>query len=177
MDLLGIADGAVIADLGAGGGWFTSHLSRRVGPNGVVYAQDIQAEMIEAINRRVQNSGLNNVRTVLGTPTDPRIPPGVDVAVIVGAYREMDEPSHPDQILTLFENIRRALKPGGRLGVIDFLPGDGGPGPAAAERINPEAVIKVAQAAGFQLHSRQIIPPFQMMLVFGASPSAPKRLY
>ena len=55
MDALGIADGAVVADLGAGGGWFTVRLARRVGPNGVVYAQDIQPQMIEAINRRVQH--------------------------------------------------------------------------------------------------------------------------
>jgi predicted methyltransferase len=133
--------------------------------------------MIEAISRRVQNAGFGNVRTVMGTSTDTRLPPGIDVAVIVDAYREMDEPARPEQILTLFENVRRALKPQGRLGVVDFLPGDGGPGPAAADRINPEAVIKVAQAAGFQLQSRQLIPPFQMMLVFNASPAGPKRLY
>ena len=81
MDLLGIADGAVVADLGAGGGWFTTRLARRVGPNGLVLAQDIQEQMIEAINRRVQQDGLTNVRTVLGTPTDPKLPSGIDVVL------------------------------------------------------------------------------------------------
>src|SRR6185503_13005364 len=66
MDILGIADGAVVADLGAGGGWFTIRLARRVGPNGLVYAQDIQPQMIEAINRRVQHEGVSNVRAILG---------------------------------------------------------------------------------------------------------------
>ena len=61
MDALGIADGSVVADLGAGGGWFTVRLARRVGPNGVVYAEDIQQQMIESIERRVQREGLRNV--------------------------------------------------------------------------------------------------------------------
>ena len=64
-----IAEGVVVADLGAGGGWFTVQLARRVGPNGLVYAEDIQPQMIEAISRRVQRENLTNVRTVLGTPT------------------------------------------------------------------------------------------------------------
>ena len=58
MDALGIADGARVADLGAGGGWFTIRLARRVGPNGIVYAEDIQREMIESIRRRVDREGL-----------------------------------------------------------------------------------------------------------------------
>ncbi len=66
MDALGIGDGSVVADLGAGGGWFTVRLAKRVGPNGVVYAEDIQPQMIEAIQRRVQREGLRNVSTVLG---------------------------------------------------------------------------------------------------------------
>src|SRR5689334_20215336 len=96
MDALGIADGSFVADLGAGGGWFTIRLARRVGPNGLVIAEDIQPQMIEAINRRVQQEGLTNVRTVLGTPTDPRLPGGLDAVLIVDAYREMDEPGKPE---------------------------------------------------------------------------------
>ena len=68
MDALGIADGSRVADLGAGGGWFTTRLARRVGPNGIVYAEDIQREMIESIRRRVDREGLRNVRTILGEP-------------------------------------------------------------------------------------------------------------
>ena len=68
MDALGIADGAAVADLGAGAGWFTIRLARRVGPNGVVWAEDIQPEMIEAITRRVEREGLRNVKPILGAP-------------------------------------------------------------------------------------------------------------
>jgi len=92
MDALQIGEGSVVADLGAGGGWFTVRLARRVGPNGKVYAEDIQPEMIGAIDRRVQREGLGKiVVTTLGTPVDPRIPEAtVDAVLIVDAYHEME---------------------------------------------------------------------------------------
>ena len=74
MDSLSIADGSRVADLGAGGGWFTVRLARRVGPNGVVYAQDVQPEMLDAIDYRVNREGLTNVETVLGTTESPLLP-------------------------------------------------------------------------------------------------------
>ena len=176
MDALGIADGAVVADLGAGGGWMEIRLARRVGPNGVVYAEDIQPQMIEAINRRMQHEGLSNVRTVMGTATDPRLPPGLDAVLIVNAYHEMDDPARPDVIQTFLKNVARSLKPQGRLGVVDFLPGGGGPGPAAEDRVNPDTVIRAAESAGFKLQSRETVPPFQFVLVFTkAPPASPSR--
>ena len=175
MDALGIADGAVVADLGAGGGWFTIRLARRVGPNGLVYAQDIQPQMIEAINRRVQQEALSNVRTVLGTPTDPRLPGGLDAVLIVDAYREMDEPSRPQVIQDLLLSIDRALKPQGRIGIVDFLPGGGGPGPAADDRVKPETIIAAVESAGLQLQARESVPPFQYLLVFGKSSTTARR--
>ena len=74
MDKLLIAERSVVADLGAGGGWFTIRLASRVGPNGIVYAEDVQPQMIEAITRRTARAQLTNVRTVLGTSSDPRLP-------------------------------------------------------------------------------------------------------
>ncbi|HEY8535567.1 MAG TPA: methyltransferase domain-containing protein, partial [Vicinamibacterales bacterium] len=72
MDALRIGEGSVVADLGAGGGWFTVRLARRVGPNGLVFAQDVQPEMLESIRRRIEREGLRNVRYVRGEPTDPK---------------------------------------------------------------------------------------------------------
>ncbi len=95
MDALRIADGSVVADLGAGGGWFTIRLARRVGPNGVVYAEDIQPPMIEAIGRRVARENLPYVKPLLGTATDPRLPPKLDAVLIAVAYHEMDESDAP----------------------------------------------------------------------------------
>lgn len=169
MDSVGIADGAVVADLGAGGGWFTIRLARRVGPNGVVYAQDIQPQMIEAINRRMQHEGVNNVRTVMGTSTDPRLPAGIDAVLIVDAYHEMEDP------VTLLKNVERSLKPQGRVGVVDFLPGGGGPGPSAEDRVKPDAVIEAAETAGLTLQKREGVPPFQFLLVFGKAAPSPRK--
>jgi SAM-dependent methyltransferase len=176
MDALRISDGATVADLGAGGGWFTVLLARRVGPKGVVYAEDVQPQMIEAIRRRAQRENLSNVRTVLGTANDPMLPRSIDAAIIVDAYREMTcavGPSCQDPV-PLLKNVERSLKPQGRLGIVDFNLGEGGPGPAADERVDPEAVIRAAAAAGLRLDLRENLPPFQFqyLLVFGKASSA-----
>src|SRR5689334_16102197 len=154
MDSLGIYDGARVADLGAGGGWFTIRLSRRVGPNGRVYAEDIQPQMIEAILRRVQRENLDNVVTVLGRPDDPRLPPGIDAVLMVETYHEIEDP------VTLLKHVAQSLKPLGRIGVVDFTAGSGGPGPAADERIDPQSVVQAASAAGLRLAKREAVPPF-----------------
>jgi predicted methyltransferase len=167
MDALGIADGSVVADLGAGGAWFTLHIARRVGPNGVVYAEDIQPAMLQVIGQRMQVENLLNVRPVLGTPSDPRLPKGLDAALIVDSYHEMDDTANPAQVVTLLRNIARSLKPQGRLGIVDFKPGGGGPGPAPDQRVDPQSVIEAAKAAGLELISREEIPPFLFLLVFG----------
>jgi ubiquinone/menaquinone biosynthesis C-methylase UbiE len=161
MDALSIAEGSVVADLGAGGGWFTVRLARRVGPNGLVYGEDVQPEMIEAMGRRVQGEGLQNVRTVLGTETDPKLPTKVDAVLIVDVYNEIDDP------VTVLKNVAGYLKPQGRLGIVDFNQGGGGPGPDPDKRVDPQTVIDDAAQAGLQLISREAVPPFEFMLVFG----------
>lgn len=171
MDRLKIADGDRVADLGAGGGWFTIRLAGRVGSSGVVYAQDIQPQMIEAIERRVQRENLGNVKTVRGTATDPRLPPGLDAVLIVDAYREMDDPARPEVIVTLLRNVAASLNLQGCLGVVDFMPGSGGPGPAPDGRVAPEEVITLADATGLKLLARETVPPFIYLLVFGKDTS------
>ena len=175
MDVLGVADGAIVADLGAGGGWFTSRLARRVGPNGLVFAQDIQPQMIEAIERRVQRENLRNVHTILGTAHDPHLPPDLDAVLIVDAYHEMHDPARPEATQTLLENIAKALKPQGRLGIVGFTPGSGGPGPPADDRVDPEAVIAAATSGGLRLVARERVPPFQFLLVFSRARGQPLR--
>jgi SAM-dependent methyltransferase len=172
MDALGIAEGSIVAELGAAGGWFTLRVARRVGPNGLVYAEDIQPLMLEAISRRMQSENLTNVKPVLGTQSDPRLPPGLDAALISDAYHEMDEPGDPMVIVRLLRNIARSLKPQGRLGIVDWTPGAGGPGPPPDQRVDPADVIKDAEAAGLQLISREEFPPFVYLLVFGRAANA-----
>lgn len=170
MDALRIAEGSVVADLGAGGGWFSERLARRVGPRGRVYAEDVQSPMLDAIKGRVDRANLTNVTTVLGSAEDPRLPPtSLDAALIVGSFHEMqfDESGKRRDPVVLLENIARALKPQGRLGVVDFLPGGGGPGPDPDQRVDPDSVIRAARAAGLQFISRDEVPPFEFLLVFG----------
>lgn len=169
MDLLQIAEGDIVADLGAGGGWFTVRLARRVGPDGRVYAEDIQPLMIEAIERRVQREGLTNVRAVLGTADNPRLPEPVDIVLIVDAYHEIEDP------VALLRNVREGLKPQGRIGVVEFNAGAGGPGPDAAERVDPGLIVAAADAAGLRLRRRELIPPFQFLLVFESHDDGPAR--
>jgi SAM-dependent methyltransferase len=168
MDALKIGEGDVVADLGAGGGWFTVQLARRVWPNGVVYAEDVQPPMVEVLTQRIQREGLRNVRPVLGTETDPKLPIGLDAVLMVDAFQEMQ--STPGGIVTLLKNVARSLKPQGLVGIVDFLPGEGGPGPSAEERSDPDAVIRVVQQAGLVLKAREAVPPFQYLLVFGKGP-------
>jgi ubiquinone/menaquinone biosynthesis C-methylase UbiE len=165
MDALNIADGSIVADLGAGGGWFTSRLAQRVGPKGLVYAEDIQPLMIEAIKRRVQRENLTNVHTILGTTKDSRLPHGLDAVVIVGAYNEMEDP------VALLKNAGASLKPQGRIGVVEYTAGAGGPGPDPDQRVSPETVITGAAAAQLQFISQDPIPPFMYMIILGKAPA------
>ena len=109
MDALRVGEGSVVADVGAGGGWFTVRLARRVGPNGVVYAQDVQAEMLEAIGRRVQREGFRNVKPVRGEADDPKLPSGaLDAALIVDSYHEFPR---PDRAAVEARGVAEAWRP------------------------------------------------------------------
>jgi predicted methyltransferase len=162
MDVLNVADGSVVADLGAGGGWFTVRLARRVGPHGLVYAEDVQSQMIEAIDRRVNREGLKNVKSVLGKLLDPLLPPSsLDAALMVETYPELEDP------VAFLRNVARALKPQGRLGIVDYKKDGGGPGPPAEERVDPETVVRDAESVGLRLIRRETFLPFQFLLIFG----------
>ncbi|MEP7116261.1 MAG: methyltransferase domain-containing protein [Acidobacteriota bacterium] len=162
LDALGIADASVVADVGAGSGWFTVRLARRVGPNGLVYAQDVQPEMLAAITRRVQREGMANVRPVLGHGSDPHLPAGkLDAVLMVDVVHEIDDR------VTLFKNLATAVKPLGRIGVIDFRGGGAGPGPEPRDRVAQEVIEGEAASAGLVLRRRETFLPFQYFLIFG----------
>jgi predicted methyltransferase len=158
MDALNIADGSRVADIGAGSGWFTIRLARRVGPKGVVYAQDVQRQMLEATRRRVQREGLANVETRLGTGTSPNLPAAaLDAVLVVDTYPEVD-----DRVVFL-RNLAAALKPAGRLGIVNYKPGLGGPGPDEG-RVESASVEADAGAAGLRVIARLDLP-YQYVLV------------
>ena len=160
MDTLNIADGSIVADVGAGAGWFTVRLARRVGPNGRVYAEDIQREMFEAIGNRVRREGLTNVEPILGTAEDPLLPSGLDAVLVVDVYAEVENP------ISLLSDVASALKPQGRLGIVDWTKAGGGPGPPMEERVEPNDVIEDARRAGLTLLSHETYLTYQFLLVF-----------
>lgn len=162
MDALGIADGTRVADLGAGGGWFTIRLARRVGPNGRVYAEDVQRQMIDSIRQRVTNQRLTNVETILGAVDDPRLPANLDAILVVDAYPAFSDP------VAVLRHVARALAPHGRLGIVDFkLDGVGGPGPPLDERLDPAVVRRDAEQAGLRLLREDTFLRYQYLLIFG----------
>ncbi|HEX9997016.1 MAG TPA: methyltransferase domain-containing protein [Abditibacterium sp.] len=109
-----IGPGTRVADIGAGGGWLSVRLGFQVGPKGRVYAQEILPKYTAYIEKRAKLTGLSNIQTILGTPTDPKLPAKtLDAAIILNAYHEFEQP------LAMLAKIRAAMKPGGRLGILE----------------------------------------------------------
>jgi predicted methyltransferase len=167
MDVLKVADGSTVADIGAGAGWFTIRLARRVGPNGTVYAQDVQRQMLEAIRRRVNREGLQNVETRLGAGSDPNLPTGaLDAVLVVDAYQEVEDR------VTFLRNLAGSLRPGGLIGIVNYKPGRGGPGPPENVRVDKSAVEADAAAAGLRVVADETLP-FQYMLALARASKSP----
>ncbi|MDQ6759126.1 MAG: class I SAM-dependent methyltransferase [Acidobacteriota bacterium] len=146
IDTLGIQKGMNVADIGAGTGYFSFRLARRVGPSGKVYANDIQPEMLDRIREKAQTEGISNVQTVLGGEADPKLPAGaMDVVIMVDVYHELSRPQE------MLHNIRASLKPSGRLILLEYRKED----PAIPIRPDhkmsiPEVRTEV-EAEGFKL--------------------------
>lgn len=139
MDMLGLAQGKSVADVGAGGGWFTVRAARRV-QTGTVYAVDINPESVRYIDQRAQKEKLNNVKTILSTPDDPKLPAkSVDAVLMLKTYHEV---AHPVELL---KNLRPALRPGAKVGIIDRN------GNGEDHGIDTAVVIREAKEAGYRL--------------------------
>ena len=114
MRLLDVRPGMTVADIGAGSGYHTVRLAARVLPGGRVLAQDVRADYLAGLQRRVTRDGLSNVALGLGEPHDPRLPPGsVDLVLLVHVYHEIEQP------FGLLYNLRPALRPGARVAILD----------------------------------------------------------
>ncbi|MDP9050703.1 MAG: class I SAM-dependent methyltransferase, partial [Acidobacteriota bacterium] len=114
MRLLEIEPGKDVADIGAGGGWFTVRAARKVGPHGTVFAEEINSAAVKYIDARAAKEGLGNVKTLLGTPDDPKLAPGsVDAVMMLKMYHEIARP------LVVMHKVRDALRPGAKVGIID----------------------------------------------------------
>lgn len=140
MNLLGIKRGSHVADIGAGSGWFTVRSARRVGKRGAVYAIEINPDYVRHIKRRAKREKLLNIRTILGKPNDPLLPRGsVDAVLLLKTYHEIAQP------IPLLRQVRAAMRPGAKLGIIDRN------GKGDDHGLNADVVIKEAAQAGFVL--------------------------
>jgi ubiquinone/menaquinone biosynthesis C-methylase UbiE len=140
MDILAIAPGKNVADIGAGSGWFTVRASRRVGESGKVFAVDINPEAIHYIEERVQKEGLHNVNAVRGHEDDPLLPAGqIDAVLLLKTYHEVAKP------VTLLKNMKTALRPGANVGIIDRN------GNGENHGVQRKVVIEEAAEAGYEL--------------------------
>ncbi len=162
IDILGIAPGKSVADIGAGSGWFTVRAARRVGEGGVVYAVDINPEAIQYIEKRVKDEKLANAKTILSQPDDPQLPAdSVDAVLLLKTYHEVARP------VVLLRNLRAALRPGAKVGIIDRN------GNGENHGVGSEVVIREAQQAGYRLLDKyDFVKPDKMdyFLVFTAGP-------
>ena len=167
LDALEIAKGMTVCDLGCGNGFYTLELARRVGPRGVVYAVDVQPEMLRMLAENAGAAKLANIRPVLGTAIDPRLPAGkVDLVVCVDVYHEF---SHPEPML---DRIRASLAPGGRLVLAEFRGEDPAVPIKPLHKMTKAQVRAELEPAGFALAREFDRLPWQHLLFFEARKGA-----
>lgn len=161
IDALKLQKGATVADIGAGSGYMTEKLSKKVGPMGRMYATDIQQGMIDLLNKRIAKRKLANVTPILGTQDDPRLPlEALDLVLMVDVYHELSQPQ------LMLRHIRASLKPGARLVLLEYRKED------PAIPIRPEHKMSVAEAKleveaeGFRLTATNEDLPRQHILIF-----------
>lgn len=160
---LSIAPGATVADIGAGTGYFNPHLAAAVGPDGHVIAVDIEESLVAHMKARAVTEGTANVEARLGAPDDPHLGPAeVDLVLLVDTYH------HIDGREAWFGALRAAMKPGGRLVVVDFKAEPTPVGPPVEHRLTPERVTAELEAAGWQAAGSLELLPYQYALVFTA---------
>jgi len=161
LALIGLRPGMVVADVGAGSGYMTTRIARIIGPAGKVYAEDIQPAMLQIVQDKARTGQLANVELVLGTDVDARLPENaIDLALLVDAYHEFQ---HPQEML---RSIRRSLKTGGQLVLVEYRKEDPTIPIAPAHRMSTADARTEVEAEGFAFD--RVIPglPRQHIIVF-----------
>lgn len=156
---LGVKPGQTVCDLGCGNGFYTLPLAGLVGPEGTVYAVDIQAEMLRLLEDRAGRERLTNVRLIHGTPLDPRLPPdSCDLILLVDVYHEF---SHPEPMLRA---IRAALKPGGRVALVEFRAEDPEVPIKPEHKMSKAQILREFEPNGFRLVAQFDRLPWQHLM-------------
>jgi ubiquinone/menaquinone biosynthesis C-methylase UbiE len=165
LDVLGVKEGMTVADVGAGSGYFTVRIARRIGSRGRVLATDLQPEMLDLLRAKVAKASLVNVVPVLATEGDAKLPRNeLDLVLMVDVYHELPKPS------ATLAQVRAALRPEGRLALVEYR------GEDPDVPIKPEHKTTLAQvrreleANGFVFRSSDESLPQQRIIVFTAAP-------
>jgi SAM-dependent methyltransferase len=158
IQALSLKPDAVIADVGAGTGYFAVRLANMV-PNGRVYGVDVEPDMVKYLAERAKREKRANLVALAGTPDDPRLPEKADLVLLVDVYHHIDDRER------YFRNLRASVRPGGRIAVIDFRM-ESPEGPPRAARIEPQRVIEELDRAGYRVARQHDFLPHQYFLVF-----------
>lgn len=157
IDTLALKTGMKVADIGAGTGYFSMRLARV--PGVAVFAVDVEPAMIDYLRQRAAKEGITNVRPVLAAATSPNLPEPVDVVLVVDTYHHL--PNRP----AYFRELRKSVKPGGRVAIVDFRK-SAPDGPPAHFRFTPEQIQDEMKQAGYQLDVSHDFLPRQHFLIF-----------
>jgi len=165
---LGLKQGDVVADIGAGSGYHTFRLAKTVGEKGKVYAVDIQQEMLELINKKAKRTKRPNIETVLGAETDPKLPAkSCDLILLVDVYHEFSEPYEMTVAMV------KALKPGGRLAFVEFRLEDPSVPIKLVHKMSQKQVIKEMSVHSLVWKTTLDLLPWQHLIIFEKT-AAPK---
>jgi ubiquinone/menaquinone biosynthesis C-methylase UbiE len=161
LEVIKLEKGSTVADVGAGSGYITVKMAKKVGPTGKVYANDIQPEMIALLRQRIAKEKITNVEPVLGAIDDPKLPADtIDLILMVDVYHEFQQPQ------AMLRHMREALKTGGRLVLLEYRKED----PAIPIRLEHKMTVAEAklevEAEGFKLTKVDEVLPRQHILIF-----------
>jgi len=158
---LEIKKGSVVADIGAGVGYHVWRLAEIVGPTGKVIAEDIQPDMIQLLRRNIEQRKLRNVEIILGTPVDPKLPAAsVDLVLMVDVYHEFSQPA------VMMRQIQRALKPNGRVVLVEFRKEDPDVPIQPLHKMSVQDVRSELEPLGFKFQRVLDFLPWQHILIF-----------
>jgi SAM-dependent methyltransferase len=161
LRILKIPKGAVVVDIGAGSGYMSVRMAKIVGPQGKVYANDIQLGMLDLLRKNAEKAKVTNIVPVLGTPDDPRLPPATfDLALMVDVYHEFARPQE------MLQKIRESLKPEGRLVLLEYRAEDPNVPIRPEHKMTREQVKLELEHEGFKLQTVNSDLPRQHLFVF-----------
>lgn len=171
LQAMRLRDGDVVADIGAGTGFYARRIAHLVAPSGKVYANDIQPGMLERLKESSAKEGITNIVPVLGTDSDPNLPAGqMDWVLLVDVYHELQKPE------PMLARIRESLKPGGRVALVEYrAEGETASHISPSHRMSVEQVLAEWLPAGFELVERIDTLPSQHLFIFTARRGARDR--